>query len=87
MVNKISGLGIIERGRPTCGCVKVHIYKTFDRPERMHRLVGGSKLSGQPTDLNPVYTIQLVVKPVEQPAGQPSASCKQTFKRQYVFCV
>jgi len=26
--------------------------------------------------LNSVYTIQLVVKPVVQPVGQPAASCK-----------
>jgi len=47
----------------------------------MHRLIGGSKLSGQPSDLNPVYMIQLVVKPVEQRVEQPAASCKQTLKR------
>jgi len=31
--------------------------------------------------LRPVYTIQTVVKPVEQLVEQPAASCKQTFNR------
>jgi len=31
--------------------------------------------------LNPVYTIQPVVKPVVQPVWQPAVSCKQTSNR------